>query len=470
MPKFAHVIAAAFLALAADVACGVEVVLLNNGQRLMGDVTERRDDGLTLQTPTASLRLRKDAYRSVTTEDRPEWYTEQARRLPVGRAVALFERATGAHPRHEGIRAALIEAYLKQGRGELRSGTLGAARMCFTKALAFDERCKGARDGLRDCDMVERRTNAEIQSMRREVEKNPENDYARLQLGIAYQRIGQRDRAFAEYQSIIRGKARFDGGVERIDDLRAFLESSIVLVPTPLAEHPADAASLGPEQKLTTEHFVLVHHDAKLAEEAGQSAEEAYRAALLMLGCKDPDSVRCPRSTIYLVPTRDEFIKATGNKLISGHASVDGTIYLHASDAAVARSTIRHEVAHLAAFRTIGGLPMWAGEGLAIRMELDCWLNYGRMRQIVKQKQFIPIADLIGVKGLAQFTDKPGADLFYQQAFTFADFLIEEHGGVAKLIEFARGAVDSPDAAAKKVYGVASLEELQRQWIEFVGL
>ena len=454
--------------LAAEAAFGVDVVHLRNGRAIRGDITGRTRDGITLHTPAARILVPKAGYATITREDRPDWYHQEARALPPGKAAELYERALAAHPGNKTIRPALIEAYLKLGRHELRAGSLPAARLAFAKALAFAPDSEPARDGRRTCKTIEHRTAAQIEALRHELKKNPENDYARLQLGIALERLGRSERAFAEYRRIISGKIQFDGGVEDIARLRAIIEKSIAILPEtgrkPSAEPPPGEA--GPRKELTSKHFIILHHDGELARAAADAAEHAYAASLRALGRGDP---RAPRATMYLIPGRAEFARLTGSSAGTGHATVGGTIYIYASAPDAIRSTVRHEAAHMAAFRTVGKLPMWADEGLAIRQEPGCWLHYVRMRQIVGQGRLMPLAQLLKVRSVEQLETKAEIDLFYQQAFTFVDFLIERHGGVKTVVEFAKAAAETDvPAAAAKVLRVTSLQELQQQWVSFV--
>ncbi len=455
-------------ALAADTAFGVDVVRLKNGRTIRGDIIGRTRDGITLHTPAARILVPKAGYATITREDRPDWYHQEARALPPGKAAELYERALAAHPGNKTIIPALIEAYLKLARHQLRTGSLPAARLAFAKALAFAPDSEPARDGRRTCKTIEHRTAAQIHALRHELKKDPENDYARLHLGIALERLGQTEMAFDEYRRIINGKMQFDGGIEDIARLRAILEKSIAILPETGRKPPAEPppGQTGPRRELTSEHFIILHHDEELARAAADAAEDAYAASLRALGRACP---RAPRATIYLIPGRAEFARRTGNSVITGHATVGGTICIYASAPDAIRSTVRHEVAHLAAFRTVGKLSMWADEGLAIRQEPDCWLHYVRMRQIVGQGRFMPLEQLLKVRSAEQLETQAEIDLFYQQAFTFVDFLIECHGGVKAVIEFARAAAETDvPAAAARVLRVASLQELQQQWVSFV--
>jgi len=431
MDRLPNVIAALLATmLAADTAFGVDVVRLKNGRTIRGDIIGRTRDGITLHTPAARILVPNAGYATITREDRPDWYHQEARALPPGKAAELYERALAAHPGNKTILPALIEAYLKLGRHELRSGSLPAARLAFAKALAFAPDSQPARDGRLTCKTIERRTS---------------------------------------------GKMRFDGGIEDIARLRATLEKAIAILPARPAggsetgRKPPDEpphGQVGPRRELTSEHFIILHHDEELAKAAADTAEDAYAASLRALGRTDP---RTPRATMHLIPTRAEFARHTGNSVITGHATVGGTICIYASAPDAIRSTVRHEAAHLAAFRTVGKLPMWADEGLAIRQEPDCWLHYVRMRQIVGQGRFIPLEQLLKIRSAEQLETKAEIDLFYQQAFTFVDFLIERHGGVETVVEFARATAetDIPTAAAR-VLRITSLQELQQQWVSFV--
>ena len=472
MRPFQLIFAVLVIAQTASVVFAVDVVHLNSGRRLYGDITAHLDDGVTLQTPTATMHLPRTSYRAISREDRPEWYLAEGTKLPDPKAVELYERGTAAHPNDRAILSALLDTYVKLARTELRGGTLSAARMYFNKALAFDNDIIEARQGLRSCDVLERRSKGQIEGLKHELEKHPDNDYARFQLGMAYERIGQVQQAYEQYQRIIRGKMQFKGGVEKIAELRAFLDASIIILPeSPLEEaNEPDPSEIGPARQMESEYFIIMHHDEDLAREAAAVADETYADVLKLLGNSTPADPDAPRATIHLVPTRAQFAQATGSSVTTGHATVAGDIYIYAPYVDAIRSTVRHEVAHMAAYRTVGKLPVWADEGLAIRQEPDCWTHYITMRQAVRQKAVLPINALLSVRNINELPNQKAVELFYQQTFTFVDYLVEERGGIDKLIEFARAAQLSPADAARRVYQAGSLEELQKQWMEFVGM
>jgi choline-sulfatase len=111
-------------------------------------------------------------------------------------AVAAFERATAADPTNPSYWANL-------GNARRESGSVEGAEAAYRKALEIDASHADAANGLGVLLVQRRRAADAIPFFERALAASPDFHEARLNLGIAYQESGQREKAAAVYREIL---------------------------------------------------------------------------------------------------------------------------------------------------------------------------------------------------------------------------------------------------------------------------
>ena len=127
-----------------------------------------------------------------------------------------------------------------------------------------------------------------------------------------------------------------------------------------------------------------------------------------------------------------------------------------------------HEVMHCVVTTHFGRpVPRWADEGLAILAESDDV----QARTAAQFNDFRARGRTLQVKTLLELQDYP-ADRFavYLEGYSVARFLVaRKGGGRAGLVKFLNaGMADGWDAAAKSVYGFASVGALEEAWADWL--
>lgn len=182
------------------------------------------------------------------------------------------------------------------------------------------------------------------------------------------------------------------------------------------------------------------------------------------------------RARIYIHNSALEYQYATGNPSWSGGAASasDKVIhtYVHAEN--FVHTILPHEMGHIIFREFVGAynpaVPLWLEEGVASYQEKA---KYAGARSAVKQAQLggrqIDLYQLSSAGSLF-LLDEHSAYLFYAQAFTIVDFLIQEYGA-DRFVYFCQNLRDKQnmDRALSSAYplnGLAGLQEAWRKWIK----
>jgi len=129
-----------------------------------------------------------------------------------------------------------------------------------------------------------------------------------------------------------------------------------------------------------------------------------------------------------------------------------------------------HELTHLLldGRLTLGTLPRWADEGMALVADPDGKrvAHQRDLRTALARGQQFRMVELLAL------SDYPRDDrlaAFYGQSLSVVQFLIDR-GGRQKFVEFVGSAtVDGYEAALRASYGIGSIADLERQWLKQVG-
>lgn len=455
--------------LIAGAASAEMLVRTMDGQEFLGLVSPDRSPqqhALTILLPKG-VAVTIPWKRIDSTEERldPSYLLARAAQVPEDYAVRLLEDALSHRPNSALLAQALRERLLKAGHSALSLRQPAHARMLFGKALALFPNDPDALDGDERCQTLLSKLAREAEGLHRHLDEHPENDLARFDLGRLYEQLGQPQQAFDEYERIIKGKIDFAGGPDQINALRELIASHLVETPT----EPATSGSrtyAGPWQETRTLHFTIRYREGLDIRPFAQVAEAALAAAWRTLRPQD-SGTPAVQLTLTLFLSEEEYRTATGEHIAPAVSRYPDQLFAWERTPRLVDCALPHEVMHLVIHNVLGAVPLWLDEGLAVRQERIANLHFARLRQLVANGQLLSLARLISTApGELSTMDASGRDTFYAASFVLVEFLLTQ-GGVDELVQFARAVGREPDAAARTVYGHASLKVLEDAWKTF---
>jgi hypothetical protein len=230
----------------------------------------------------------------------------------------------------------------------------------------------------------------------------------------------------------------------------------------------------GPESDdwntLKGKHFIVSYEDdARFAQDVMQHAERYYDSIVKQLGFKRLDNFWLweRRARIRIHADRAKFAERTGAPLWAA-AKVnlrDRMIDVCGSNAALVRSRLPHEMAHLVFREYIGfegEVPLWLDEGVAQ------WCELGARNATPPQfRKWIPLQDLMAMD-VRKIDDPRVAHLFYGEAASLVHYLVTVHGR-EKFTKLCRQLRDGKtlEGALRFTYprSVSSMATLEREWV-----
>lgn len=451
--------ASAIIALAAAIsvagrAAALDVVVLQTGKELRGEVLGRTTAEVRLNLLPGQVTLPAATVREIRTEDNPRWYLERIRgRNPIA-AAAILDSAVRSGCASSEIRAKFVQSSVKSAEKLLVEELPALSARCCRQALALQPDDAGAKLLLNRAEAALRRTESEAAALQTELKRNPANDYAAFLLGEAWRKLGRTDQAFAQYRRIIAGKLPFDGGPGQIDELRQLIRSHLQVDDAPAADKPA--APLPEEtRKVSLPGIEIVFHDPALRQTLAEEVPASYNRVAEQLGMK-----AAPNCTIRILRTRAEFVAATGNEHGDGFTS-GSTVWTHHGAPGLLDNVIPHELAHVILGASFGRLPAWLSEGLAVRQETSAGVYWG----ILRAGRRLPLRELLAD------VSRPGKEennRFYASAYSFVDMLVED-GGMERIGRLIAALKSSPaEQALRTVYEARNLGELEERWAQYL--
>jgi hypothetical protein len=232
-------------------------------------------------------------------------------------------------------------------------------------------------------------------------------------------------------------------------------------------------------QVLKGKHFLVYYRDdPAFAESVRSKAETYYRDIADDMGFSRRGGFWLweDRVSLYIYPTREEYLRATGAPEWSGGKAryrEKEIASFHASDLFL-NSILPHEIAHII-LRDYLALPddppLWLNEGTAQ------WVDRARRPQarqtvgnLCRQNRLIPFPTFVKMR-IEDVDRSNQAYVFYAQASSVVGYLIEEYGPEAfrKLCSQFRAGKDL-DAALRFTYPgrFATVTQLEKAWIAFV--
>jgi tetratricopeptide (TPR) repeat protein len=230
------------------------------------------------------------------------------------------------------------------------------------------------------------------------------------------------------------------------------------------------------EQIRETENFTIVHHNAALAERVAEAAEFARADIISRLGLTAPIKGKVK---IVLHRTQAEYTTKTAqpewtggcSKFVALHGQmINPQIHSWQTSPRLLKSVLPHEITHMLVNGTtpdVFALPRSLHEGFAVSMEptfrQEYFLNFLRLR--IKSHDFIPLSDLLASR---DYPSDP--EFFYAEGYALVNF-VEQEKGIPAMVGLLRKADGKSDINAElvRISGRKSLDDLQADWIEWMG-
>lgn len=215
-----------------------------------------------------------------------------------------------------------------------------------------------------------------------------------------------------------------------------------------------------------TANFIIEAPTPELADKIGKQAE-VYRhdLAIAWLGSAMPNWSRpCP---IHADVAPNLGAGGATSFVFDRGEVFDWDMKIQGSEERILDSVLPHEVTHTifaSYFRR--PLPRWADEGACTTVEHASEKN----KQQVMLINFLRTDHGIAFDKLFAMKEYPHDVLpLYSEGYSLARYLIEQ-GGRQKFMEFVGDGMKSENwpAVTKEIYGYASLQDLQDQWLEWV--
>ena len=242
--------------------------------------------------------------------------------------------------------------------------------------------------------------------------------------------------------------------------------------PSPETDTRRQEVLPGGFRNLETDHFVVRHNNAIVANDVGRAAEDAYARIRSEIGFETDWPRPC---TITVHPDHDEFRRGAGKLAWSGGyhrierrlgALADHTIASYQTQPRLTQAIIPHEVAHAVLAQRVGyrhAIPLWFNEGFAIHWEPTfVHRHYNRVAaHALRTRTAIPLRELLAMR------DYPASEeqvkVFYALSHALVDLLCDERklGVAMDFVGDLALAPDSIEVALLKHYKLRSLKELE---------
>lgn len=232
--------------------------------------------------------------------------------------------------------------------------------------------------------------------------------------------------------------------------------------------------------KLHKSHHVLVYYlgQEEFAKEVAKAAEGYYKdiADILDFPRYKDFWLWEERAKIYLYKDKEGYLRYTASPSWSGGCAYYNKREIHSYQGSpqFLDSILPHELTHLI-FREFmgpgGQIPLWLDEGVACYLERAKRIKATQtMRGLVGEGRHIPIETLAFMRP-AKETDSETAGIFYMEATSLVEFMIEIFGRRGFGI-FCRQLRDGKDFEEALIFAypsaIRNLQDLERRWAEYV--
>jgi hypothetical protein len=244
---------------------------------------------------------------------------------------------------------------------------------------------------------------------------------------------------------------------------------------SPRGWHPSPIPASEERFELETRNFRLRGSDRGTLERIAPQLERWRMELLRVWSLSEHETPWVPKCWVIFHAT-DESFRASASRVHGAPALatvqlrdelvVSRRIDVHPSATNNLEAVLRHELAHMlfASISPGAALPRWADEGLAVLSEPVNKIaeHMATVRSLERRfgSNFFAAVRLFGSEDA--YPNRPA--VFYGASASLVDFFIS-YGGIARFFEFLkRTRVEGSEQALYHVYGIPSLEELDRQW------
>lgn len=246
-----------------------------------------------------------------------------------------------------------------------------------------------------------------------------------------------------------------------------------------IAAGPAEAVNW---QESKGRHFIAYHvkADKPFAGKVLKKSEGYYKSIPKKLGITRYSNFWTwdNRVKIYIYSDRATFLNETGTpvwaRALANYKKKEIKSYKGHSGTPFVDGALPHELAHLVLRDFIGltrKVPLWLDEGVAQMMEMG---KAGRAKRYVRKlldtDNFMSVGTLTKLN-IYRVRDKQLVDMFYMEACSLVNFLVEEFGA-DKFYRFCCEIRDgeSMDDALKKAYSgsIRRVDELDEKWKKYL--
>jgi hypothetical protein len=233
---------------------------------------------------------------------------------------------------------------------------------------------------------------------------------------------------------------------------------------------------------LETDNFRFCSRGRLTLSDALLEKTEQMRSTLAehWLGEQSPDQAWRPRCDIILHGTSEDYLRAVpggdqtvGCSLINTAEGrvVGRRIDIRADRPGWLQSALGHELTHivLADCFADGALPAWADEGMAVLADPDSKQDaHSRDLEMARTKRStFRLVELFALNG---YPSPERQAAFYGQSASLVRFLVSR-GTPDQFVRFVRaGADDGYEVAARDVYGMQGVRDLERRWLQDVSV
>jgi len=385
--------------------------------------------------------------------------------------------------RREAVRPILSRGFLRQGDKLLSRGDWRGAEGSYLKALSVDPevlpelRRQYATAKVLQIEPLVRAGDFALagKAAAEGLEIDPASEVLRYHHGLALEAEGKAREAAEEYLSITdsRRPSQLESAVEK---LRHEAEAKLLEQgdASPTAHPRAREVLPGAYRELSTRHFAIQHKNEPVARDVALVSERAYEKIFRDLECAT--HLR-NRITIFVFPTREEYMAQSGMQSWSGGAHMVGRrmgslsehrIYSFQDQPRLTTGVLPHEVAHALFTHRLNypeSIPLWATEGYAVLNEPDYFhRHYNRiLQQEMARKTLIPVRDL--VKRATYPAEN--VECFYGQCYSLVEFLVSLEGlqNFLTFVKDSSGARQDLESSLRRFYGLASLLALENRWL-----
>jgi len=455
--------------------CTAETVVTTNDGRVIRGIALSKEsvtDETCLRLPGGiTSTIRRSEIKTVEQAVSADYIGRRIKEVPLDYAEALIDVALDRNTEEAEIKEIARTFWMRTAKNAVLAGEVGKALSLYSKILTLFPGNSEAAAGLDTCTSALHKLEREGEGLRVHLTENPDNDLARFDLARVYERMDKPDLAFAEYQRIIKGKLAFNGGIDRIGELRDLISESLVETVPVLPKTPSlrGQNSVGPWMTAETKRFLIRFHRGASIDNLAGCAEDALDKCLEAFGNALPQELEIPRMVLHLYATEKEYRAETFEPTASALCRTPSNLYAYEGTPRLLSSALPHEIMHLVTHHVAGNVPLWVDEGLAIRQEAVANLHFARLKQLVVEGKSLSLKEVLTeTRSRLARRSKTGHDAFYAASFVLTEFLIDKHE-IRGLLEFVQSVHKNGLATeVKRHYGYSSVEELEDEWLEYI--